>query len=540
MAADRPIPIRAPARRNERLRRLRHLWRLAVIIAIFDGSFLLAGTEPRHVVLVVWDGMRPDFATDQYAPTLAKLAHAGVRFRNHHSVYATATDVNGATLATGRDPQADGLFANLEYRPAINPLQPVDTGDPETIRRGDEISGGKYLTAPALGEILHQARKKGVYAGTKSVALLFDRKNAWTVVLMKGKPLTVFAGAPLPPTARDEMTERLGPFIDDPSAPATERNRFTTRALTDYLWRDGVADFSLLWLSEPDLAEHNFAPGSPEALAAIKSADDNLAAILAALDEKGARDSTDVLVVSDHGFSTIRRSIDVLDLLTQGGFHAAKEFSANAVRGDILVAGNGGTLLFYVKEHDADVIARLISWLQHRDFTGVLFTKAKADGTFPLRTAHIDLPDAPDAVMTFRWTDEKNRFGVPGLIDADWNRKPGQGTHATLSPYDVHNLFIAAGPDFKAGFEDDAATSNKDIMPEIMALLHIAHFSGRFAEARTDRLTKSSPKEKRTTITATRQMEDGQWQQDLTFLHSDRGEYLEEGNSNFNAKERKQ
>ena len=49
----------------------------------------------RHVVLVVWDGMRPDFVTEEDAPTLWKLAKAGIVFRNHHSVYPSATNVNG-------------------------------------------------------------------------------------------------------------------------------------------------------------------------------------------------------------------------------------------------------------------------------------------------------------------------------------------------------------------------------------------------------------------------------------------------------------
>src|ERR1700730_16977255 len=60
----------------------------------------VAAANTPHVVLVVWDGMRPDFVTEKYAPTLDKLAHNGVRFRNHHAVYPTATDVNGAALAT--------------------------------------------------------------------------------------------------------------------------------------------------------------------------------------------------------------------------------------------------------------------------------------------------------------------------------------------------------------------------------------------------------------------------------------------------------
>ena len=166
------------------------------------GRARRSATETRHVVLVVWDGMRPDFVTEKYTPTLDKLAHNGVRFRNHHSVYPTATDVNGAALATGCYPNRNGLAANLEFRPAINPRQPVDMGDPDTIRRGDEISGGKYLTMPTFVELLRAAGKKIALVGAKSVPMLFDRHNDWTYARIKGKPLTIFVAAQLAPRNR--------------------------------------------------------------------------------------------------------------------------------------------------------------------------------------------------------------------------------------------------------------------------------------------------------------------------------------------------
>src|SRR5207237_6045384 len=129
------------------------------------------------------------------------------------------------------------------------------------------------------------------------------------------------------------------PMPDEPRSTTAQRNVFATRALTEFLWRDGVSDFSLLWLSEPDLSEHNHAPGSPEALAAIKAVDGDLAMVLSALEKKRVRDSTDVFVVSDHGFSTIRRSIDVVALLNEASFHVAKAFSEAPKPGDIRRCG---------------------------------------------------------------------------------------------------------------------------------------------------------------------------------------------------------
>src|SRR5438067_11534748 len=432
--------------------RLRKFLLLAIAVQA-GGTSIYAASETRHVVLVVWDGMRPDFVTEKCAPTLDKLGRAGVRFRNHHAVYPTATDVKCAALATGCYPNRNGLVANLEFRPAINSRQPIDMGDPDSIKRGDEAYGGKYLAIPTFVELLRAAGKKVALVGTKSVAILFDRQNDWTVVRIKGKPLTIFAAAPLGASPREEMTKLLGPIPDDPQAKAAQRNDFATRALTEFFWRDSVPDFSLLWLSEPDLSEHNYAPGSPEALAAIKAVDDDLAMVLSALEKKKVRDSTDIFVVSDHGFSTIRRSIDVVALLNKAGFHAAQEFSETPRPGDILVCGNGGTVLFYVRDHDRAVTQRLVDWLQHSDFAGVMFTRDKLDGTFSLSAARIDTSGAADIVMSFDWTGQSGQFGVQGMIDADWNRKAGEGTHATLSPFDIHNTHIAAGPDFQVGFE---------------------------------------------------------------------------------------
>src|SRR5438128_10364372 len=85
--------------------------------------------------------MRPDFATEKYAPTLDKLAHDGVRSRNHHAVYPTATDVNGVALATGCYPNRNGLAANLEFRPAINSRQPIDMGDQIQSNAGTKSPG---------------------------------------------------------------------------------------------------------------------------------------------------------------------------------------------------------------------------------------------------------------------------------------------------------------------------------------------------------------------------------------------------------------
>src|SRR5262249_58669030 len=154
-------------------------------------------------------------------------------------------------------------------------------------------------------------------------------------------------------------------------------------------------------------------------------ADENLAAVLTALEQRNARATTDVFVVSDHGFSTIERSIDLRKNLNDAGFTAKTELEGEPKPGEIMLAGNGGSILFYIIGHERTITHRLVEFLQQSDFAGVIFTKDPMQGTFGLAQVNMNVPEGkhvPDVVMAFRWNDSKNQFGIPGMIDADWQR----------------------------------------------------------------------------------------------------------------------
>ena len=103
----------------------------------------------------------------------------------------------------------------------------------------------------------------------------------------------------------------------------------------------------------------------------------------------------------------------------------------------------------------------------------MIFSREKIEGTFSLADAKIDTPAAPDVVMSFCWNDKPNEFGAPGMINADWNRKPGTGTHATLSKFDMNNTLIAAGPDFRRDMVDQLPSGNIDLAPTILHILGV-------------------------------------------------------------------
>ena len=507
---------------------------LALTAALLPSA---AAAEKRKVVVMVWDGMRPDFVTEEYAPTLWKLRNEGVWFANHHSVYPTATQVNGTAIATGVYPGRSGLLANREYRPAIRENAAIDTAVEELVRKGDEVMGGKYLQLPTVAERVRAAGKTAVVAGSKSIALLHDRNAEWTTA-RRSELATVFAAAPMPPALRDEAERLLGPLLVKPTDRNSERNAYTTRAVTDLLWRDGVPDYSVIWLSNPDLAQHDTAPGAPDALTAIKNSDDNLATVLEALNAKGERESTDVLVVSDHGFSTITHAVDVPKFLADAGLDPVVKFDEPPKPGQIMVVGNGGSTLFYVIGRNAEVTWRLVEVLQRSEFAGVIFTRDGMQGTFDLKSIRLDREGAPDVVMAMRWRDGKNRFGVPGELTADATRAVGKGTHASLSRYDVHNTLVAAGPSFRREATIRMPTGNTDIAPTVLHLLGIQSeekLDGRVLSEALVGGKEHLPGVKTVTLEARRVFGDHHWRQYLKTSRLGATIYFDEGNGAFES-----
>jgi len=512
-----------------------HLAPLASSLALFSSITFsqLHAAEPfraqaGHIVLVVWDGMRPDFITPEGTPTLHALAQSGTFFNHNHSVYITSTEVNGTAIATGSYPTNNGILANREFRPSIDPLKPFGTENAQAVQLGDATRGGKYVKLATLAELVQKAGHRTAIAGTKPVALLHDRAPQ--------KPLgsaVLFAGKSYPEDFARQIAEKIGPFPDYPAlgtlAPNTAQNAWTTRALVEELWKDGVPKFSTLWMGDPDFTQHLTQPGSPTALAAIRDSDRNLATLLAALEAKGVRGKTDVFVVSDHGFSTVDRTVDLPAIFQAAGFTLVREYKAPPQPGEVLLISLGGTCQLYVPDHDEALVRRLVAFLQTSDFCGPIMTRTALPGTFTLHDARIDSPDSADIVFSFRWRDDKNPWGAPGTFVAE-GRKPGFGTHASLSRFDIRNTLVAAGPDIRAGFIDELPTANVDIAPTILHLLGITP-----PEARDGRILREAlagvkwdaPVPERTVLEA----RTASWRQYLHLTKLGKWTYLDEGNA---------
>ena len=300
-----------------------------------------------------------------------------------------------------------------------------------------------------------------------------------------------------------------------------------------------MSRYSVLWLSEPDYSQHQHGPGSPEALAGIRNCDERLATMLQALERRGVREETDMIVVSDHGFSTIGANCDVGEALRAAGFNAKSKWEQPPKADDVVVVGNGGSVMLYVNGKSSVVISNLVATLLRQPFTGVLFTREGLPGTFPFSEIKAAGPTAPDIIVSTRWTrlpatDEHPRIEV--LNDGYHEYSAGCGMHVTLSPTDLHNTCVAAGPDFHRGVVDSLPTGNVDIVPTLLWLMNVPTESPLDGRVLSEALTGAGPPLRGAELgrrDARNEFKNGVWTLYLKFTEVNGVRYLDEGNGRW-------
>jgi arylsulfatase A-like enzyme len=276
----------------------------------------------------------------------------------------------------------------------------------------------------------------------------------------------------------------------------------------------------VFWSRDPDGTQHNqgdslnrLVPGinGATSLAAIKNADDDLGKLRAALDALGLADTTDVIIAADHGFATIAKESatsaagrasypDVprgllppgflaLDLAGELGLplydpdaknaqvvpggHPSRAnglIGENPTEPDVVVAANGGSDLVYLPKADRALAARVVAALLRQDYVSGLFVDdalGRFPGTLPLSAVNLKgsaLTPVPAIAVNFRtFTTGCDQPLLCTVEIADTGLQQGQGMHGSFSRADTMNFMAAIGPDFKAGFVDDAPVSNADI-----------------------------------------------------------------------------
>ena len=437
------------------------------------------------MIVFVVDGLRPDAISAEDTPTLFRLRTDGVEFTNSHSVFPTVTRVNAATIATGLQPGTHGIVGNQIYVPEVDPRRAFDTGNYRNFLALDRVSGGRLVMGPTLGERLRAQglTLAGVSSGsTGSSFLLNPRAPSGVGILVNGyfEPGKTVG---YPPEASDAILVKFGPA---PAKAGVARHdaavAWTERVLREYVLAELRPDAVINWLTEPDHTQHDAGVGSPSAREALRNDDREIARVLATLDDLGLAASTDVIVASDHGFTTNTGGVDVAGALIEAGLKAAADST------DVVLASSGQSVGLHVEGHDRERIAATARFVQSREWGGVVFTAGRSgdprglvDGTFSLELIHVaNAERGPDLVVTFPWTSRASAFGVSGtdLACVSGGAKLYASDHGSMSPWNVRNTLLAWGPSFRKRTIVRAPAGNVDVTPTILALLGIADRDG--------------------------------------------------------------
>ena len=431
-------------------------------------------SSTQRVILMVWDGMRPDLVSAERTPHLHAFAQRSAIYRRATGVFPSVTRPTTSSVSTGAYPAGHGVIANLFVGPPGD-RAPVDTGLREELERLRAVNDGRILRLPTLAEALAGAGKRVVAMGsgtTGQLTLLDPERTATTIHTSFTWPEPLMAS----------LSERFGP----PPAkviPVLAAHDWLTDVLTGYVMPDLEPDVVLMWLCEPDASQHARGLGSPEALAAMRGSDACLGRILDAVATSGV--PTTVIVASDHGHSTVTGMVRADHALHDAGFGAALADGTIHLADSMIVIEPGPDAASLRREigtwlRDQSWIGTLVDWSSDRSGDTAITAATLWNGRDPSA-----LPYAPTFTYSHAWTEAANEHGIAGsslagysasLADLERLQGPIVGlnrltsTHGTLSPRDQRTVLFVGGNAVRPGVIDLPA-GVIDIAPTILALL---------------------------------------------------------------------
>jgi hypothetical protein len=527
--------------------------RRSSLLLSFGISVLSAGTAvgqnntPHNLILFVPDGLRGQIVSPQTAPAMADVRDKGVNFKNSHSLFPTFTTSNASAMATGHYLGDTGDFSNTIYTgypvgPADGTVTPFLEVNP-VIADVDEHFGGDYLNEET---VLKLARDKGYSTaaiGKVGPTLIFDHtdktgaEGLHSIVMddatggKNGVPLSeemktalTKANLPLATPSRGDNGKSGDAKTPGTLVPNTAQQAYfadvASKVVLPMFKARGKPFVLVFWSRDPDGSQHNTGdslnaviPGinGPTSLAGIKNADDNLAQLRKVIEELGLTATTNIMIASDHGFSTISKesktspsarityddtpkdflpmgfvAIDLAKVLELPLFDPnnknapvadnAHPKAGNGLLGndplkpELVVATNGGSDLIYLPNQDRKLARRTIKALLQQDYVSGLFVRddlGRHAGTLPMSLLGLRgkaVTPTPAIVVNFRsyaaGCDQPTNCSVE---IADTVLRQGQGMHGSFGRGDTLNFMAAIGPDFKSGYLDPLPVSNADV-----------------------------------------------------------------------------
>lgn len=368
-------------------------WFVLVLALMTAGCATTSRPTPPKAaltILVSIDGFRDDYLDRGITPALSALAADGARGAMRPS-FPTLTFPNHYTLVTGKRPDHNGVVNNTMDDPEI-------PGVKFTMSNHDAVRDGRWwdMAKP----IWVSAEQQGVHAGTlfwpgSEAQIDGVRPSRWKAFDMK--------------VASNERVDILLSWIDA---------------------KDPALGFATLYFDPVDTQGHHHGPDSPELNTAVAQVDAAVGRLVAGLKARGLYDTTNIVVVADHGMAPQPLSglVDVATLVDPAKALFVSTGSVVAVRP--------------LPGFEAEVAAAMLRPIPHL----TCWEKDK----IPARYGYGTNRRVPPIVCL---AETGWYFATAAAIKRRWAEHPRDGGAHGYDPHDptMRAVFVARGPAFKPG-----------------------------------------------------------------------------------------
>ena len=380
-----------------------------IVLFVILISLQITGQNRNYTILISFDGFRWDYSARGITPNLDFIKQNGVHALSLKPCFPTKTFPNHYSIVTGMYPENHGLIANTFANP--------HTEQKYSLYDSAIVSDAKWYKGEAIWETAkRQGVKTASYFWPGSELNVDYRRPDYVEHFVYTRP----------------YNERISGALKWLELPYSERPHFIT-----------------LYFDATDTSGHNYGPDSKEVNQTIAMEDSLIAKIFLGLKKLDLFDSTNVIILSDHGMTDLspERVINIDTLLEGFQFKTSDK----------------GTMMFiYPEENQKNAIYNSLK---------------SAEKNYKVYRKN----DIPDYLHY-----NNNPLVAEIIIVADlgyslFNSKDIEkyslhfplGNHGYDPSYlDMHGIFYAIGPDFKKGFST-GTINNIDIYPLLAKILRI-------------------------------------------------------------------